>query len=109
MGHRARWQRARCPEDFHSNAWRILMNQLELSKVHPSEDYTFGDLLSEAKENLMRVESLGECRMGEGECHHLSGFGPKWEQSVWKLTNAICDMWEYDPTLSCDSKAVTLA
>merc|ERR1712098_434341 len=88
--HRARWQAARCPSDIETDAWKILRKQIEGSEVYYSEGITF-------------VEILGLDAMyhdAEGSDHPLSGFAPKWDKSIWNLTNAICDMWDYDPTVS---------
>lgn len=69
-----------------SSEWRKLLSSLELGKVCPSEDLTFGALLNL---KLLRVTNNDA----------LSGLAPRWEQAIWKLTAAICELWDYDPVL----------
>jgi hypothetical protein len=74
-----------CPEEG-SSVWRKLLRSLELGKVCPAEGLTFGALLNL---KLLRATKDGA----------LSGIAPRWEQAVWRLTTAICELWDYDPVL----------
>jgi hypothetical protein len=75
------------PEASDSTEWRGLLSTLEAGKVCPRENLSFGALLN-----------LKTLRATDNEA--LTGFAPRWEQAVWRLTNAICDLWDYDPVLS---------
>merc|ERR1711964_357262 len=84
------------PEAADSTEWRGLLKSLEEGKVCPRENLTFGALLN-----------LKLLRATDNEA--LTGFAPRWEQAVWKLTNAICDLWDYDPVLSKTGLELTRA
>merc|ERR1711964_142221 len=97
------WQRIRelltyafggkCPENVNSKKWRELLNSLERSRAFPSEDLTFKYLLNLQPTRAKSPEDI------------LSRLAMvRWEQAVWRLTKAICELWEYDPTLPCDSE-----
>jgi len=75
------------PEASDSTEWRGLLSTLEAGKVCPRENLSFGALLN-----------LKTLRATDNEA--LTGFAPRWEQAVWRLTNVICDLWDYDPVLS---------
>merc|ERR1711964_75900 len=84
------------PEAADSTEWRGLLKSLEEGKVCPRENLTFGALL-----NLKLLRATDN--------KALTGFAPRWEQAVWKLTNAICDLWDYDPVLSKTGLELTRA
>merc|ERR1711900_121767 len=74
------------PEAGDSSERREFFSSLEQGKVSPFEDLTFGALLN--------LEGL---RSTDNEA--FSGYAPRWEKAVWKLTKAICESWDYDPVL----------
>jgi len=74
------------PEAGDSSERREFFSSLEQGKVSPFEDLTFGALLN--------LEGL---RSTDNEA--FSGYAPRWENAVWRLTKAICESWDYDPVL----------
>merc|ERR1711900_57765 len=79
------------PEAGDSAERREFFSSLEQGKVSPFEDLTFGSLLN-----------LDGLRSTDNE--NFSGYAPRWENAVWKLTKAICESWDYDPVLKVLSK-----
>jgi len=80
------------PESADSSEWKELLSSLELGKVPPSEDLTFGSLL-----NLKLLRATDKEAFPE--------YATRWEQAVWNLTKVICESWDYDPVLKVLSKS----